>query len=263
MPTTDPGAARRAPAPGPGVPAVVPVERDDPAAPGGSAALRVLRGLPLVRRSVAALLAARRVGRVVVPTAPGLALAVEEALDGLAPAVHVLAVTRSGPGGQVLAALDAVLASDGPVPDVVVVHDPLHPLAPPDLVDAVVAALDEPAPDGEAWGAAVPVRPVTDTLTWVDPDEVVTGHADRSAFRMVYSPQAHRTGPLHEALRRAPRAALRAGGAHVLPELVQGGGGGRLRSVPAPGEVFRVATEQDLVIADAVLHVGGDPLART
>jgi 2-C-methyl-D-erythritol 4-phosphate cytidylyltransferase len=246
------------PSPPAAVLGVVPVERDDASAPEGSAALRALRDVPLVRRAVGALVRSARVGRVLVPVAPGLVLPVEEALDGLAPHVEVLPVTRTGPGGQVLAALDAVVARPGPGPDVVVVHDPLHPLAPAALVDAVVDALAGTSGGGTRWGAAVPVRPVTDTLTWVDPDEVVTGHADREAFRMVYSPQAYRTGALHEGLRSAPRGALRAVGAEVLPGLVLARGA-RLRSVPAPGEVFRVATAQDLVLADAVLHVGGDP----
>jgi 2-C-methyl-D-erythritol 4-phosphate cytidylyltransferase len=239
---------------------IVPVGQDDRQAPAGCAALRVLRGVPLVRRAVGALARSGAVGQIVVVVPPALADPITDLLVDLD--VRVLPVRENGPGHRVLAALYEVLhdreADLGPAPDgesrLVVVHDPLHPLAPAELVRAVLTRLGEAPPHCHA---VVPVRPVTDTLKWVDEDDVVTSTVDRGGYRMVYSPQAYRPAALLAALEVAGGAELRAPGADVLPRLVQGAGGGLL-SVPAPGEVFRIATEDDLLLAEAMLHVGVD-----
>jgi 2-C-methyl-D-erythritol 4-phosphate cytidylyltransferase len=230
---------------------VVPVGHDDRLAPAGCAALRPLRGIPLVRRAVGALLRSGVLDSVVVVTPPALVEPIGALLASLAaggPPVDVLAAQENGPGLRVRAALRAHRVDPA---GIVVVHDPLFPLAPAALVRAVVAALEAP------FAAVVPVRPVTDTLKRVDEDDVVTGTVDRDGFRMVYSPQAFRAAALLAALTAADDATLRDPGADVLPRLVQDGGG-RLASVLAPGEVFRVAEADDLVLAEAMLGVGAD-----
>jgi 2-C-methyl-D-erythritol 4-phosphate cytidylyltransferase len=241
---------------GPHIPVlgVVPLVHDDRQAPGGCAALRRLRDVPLVRRAVGALVRSGAVDSVLVPVPPALVDEIDEVLAPLPRPVkvEVLGIRDNGPGARLLAALTVRTAPEG---GAVVVHDPLHPLAPAALVAAVVATLLG-ATEGDCAGV-LPVRPVTDTLKWVDDDDVVTGTADREGFRMVYSPQAYRTEVLMRALSGADAAMLRAVGADRLPRLVQGVGG-TLHTVPAPGEVFRIATAEDLVLADAMLHVGAD-----
>jgi 2-C-methyl-D-erythritol 4-phosphate cytidylyltransferase len=96
---------------------------------------------------------------------------------------------------------------------------------------------------------------VTDTLKWVDEAGVILGTADREQFRMVYSPQAYWPTQLRSLLADATPEQLRAEGADVLPRLVQAAGG-NLVAVPAPGEVFRLSTSEDLVLADAMSHIG-------
>lgn len=233
---------------------IVPVGHDDRLAPAGCAALRPLREVPLVRRAVGALVRSGVVDAVVVVTPPALVEPVGALVAGLPGdvPVEVLAAQENGPGLRVRAALRARRPDAA---STVVVHDPLFPLAPAALVRAVVAALDGAAQEQVA--AVVPVRPVTDTLKRVDEDDVVTATVDREGFRMVYSPQAYRAGALVAALDAATDADLRDPGADVLPRLVQTGGG-RLSSVLAPGEVFRVGTADDLVLAEAMLHVGAD-----
>ncbi len=234
---------------------VVPIGQDDLSAPAGCAALRPLRDVPLVRRAVGALVRSGVLDAVVVVTPPALADRVAALLAGLpdgGPPVEVRAAPENGPGLRV----PAVLRSRRPDPaGVVVVHDPLFPLAPAALVRAVVAALDPPL-GGDGPAGVVPVRPVTDTLKRVDEDGVVLATVDRAGFRTVCSPQAFRTGVLLGAL-EAAHATLRDLGADVLPGLVQDRGG-RLSSVPAPGEVVRVAEADDLVLAEAMLVVGAD-----
>lgn len=242
---------------------VVPVCHDDRLAPAGCAALRELRGVPLVRRAVGALARSGVLDEIVVVTPPALVEEIGALLARLpigSPPVQVIAVQENGSGLR----LRAVLRMRRPAAHgVVVVHDPLFPLSPAALVRAVVAALDAESEEGAA--AVIPVRPVTDTLKRVDEDEVITSTVDRDGYRMVYSPQAYRAGALVAAVEPASEDTLREVGADSLPRLIQSTGG-RLRSVLAPGGAFRVATADDLVIAEAMLHVGADlddePAAR-
>lgn len=216
---------------------VVPVVRADPAAPGGCAALRELRGATLMRRAVDALVASGRVDRVVLSFGP----------------VRFDAGSPSGaPPGASSSAPSAI----------VVVHDPLHALAPATLVGEVV---DELLAHPEADGV-VPVRPVTDTLKRTGPDGVVTATADREAFRVALSPQAFRVVVLARLVPPAPGTpepgmlgpgTLEPGmlGPGRLPGLVRAAGG-RLRTLTGPGDTFAVTTDDDLALAEAVLAAG-------
>jgi 2-C-methyl-D-erythritol 4-phosphate cytidylyltransferase len=200
-------------------------------------ALRDLAGVPLVCRAVAVLRASGCVGEIVVPVPAALAEAVGAVLGN---AARLVPAPDTGLLAAALAASpEAGSSAGGPVP--VVVHDVLHPLAAPELVRAVVDAL---AASPDAVGA-VAVRPVTDTLKWVDADGMVTGTADRERYRVVCSPQAYRP------------AVLRAAGAPDDPAGLPAFAGrhGRLIAVPAPQEVFRVAGPDDLELAEAVLAI--------
>ena len=234
--------------------AVVPVDVDDRSAPLGCAALRELRGRPLLVRAVSALVRSGVTREVVVAVPPALEEAVARAVPVSDVPVEVVPVHANGPGHRVLAALRARPSAPGDGAagpgGVVVVHDPLHPLSPAALVrDVVRHLLTTPG-----CVAGVPARAVTDTLKWVDEDEVVQGTADREGYRMIYSPQAYLRGPLQEALAAADDETLRAHGAHVLPHLVQARGG-LVTLVPSTGEAFRIASDDDLVLAEALLHV--------
>lgn len=237
---------------------IVPVLHDDRDAPLGCSALRELRGHLLLQRAVGALARSGCLGRVLVPVPPAILASVADLLHSGAtglPAgidVEVVPVPENGPGVRARAVLSEPARVGGAT--VVVVHDPLYPLASAALVQTVVDALR--ARSGVV--GVVPVRPVTDTLTWVDEDDVVTGTADRQAFRMVCSPQAYQAQTLARALAAADSDDLRARGPEVLPGLVTAAGG-RLATVPAPEEVIRIATGEDLVLADAMLQMGSSP----
>jgi 2-C-methyl-D-erythritol 4-phosphate cytidylyltransferase len=232
--------------------AIVPVPVDDRSAPLGCAALRELRGMPLLAWAVHALTSSGVVPVTLVAVPPALEEAVVEVLRREPPErIEVLPVQAGGPGARLRAALDSApgrrRAADD---DVVVLHDPLHPLSSSVLVRAVVDRLG--ATPGAA--AAAPARPVTDTLKWVDQDEVVQDTADREGYRLVHSPQAYRRWALSGALASASDDALRGHGADALPRLVQARGG-IVTLVPSSGEAFRVAGQEDLVLVEALLHV--------
>jgi 2-C-methyl-D-erythritol 4-phosphate cytidylyltransferase len=232
---------------------VVPVDVDDHTAPLGCAALRRLRDRPLLEWAVRALTASGAVPRILVAVPPALEEAVTGVLDPLAAhGLEVLPVRADGAGHPVLAALRSAQGrrAAGSDDDVVVVHDPLHPLSSSALVRAVVEHLVGTS----GCAVSAPARPVTDTLKWIDEDELIRNTADRESYRMIYSPQAYRRWALVGALDGASDDTLRAHGADVVPRLVQALGG-RLSLVPSPGEAFRVATQDDLVLAEALLHV--------
>ncbi len=230
------------------------VATDDPLAPSGCAALRDLRGTPLVRWAVRAVVDARLCDRVVV-VCPAAALdAVIEAVTfgagGSSAAAPVAVVTGEG-GGQLGGVIEALQAAGGTW-DLIVMHDPLHALAASDLVREVVDALVEAPPEVVA---VIPVRPVTDTLKWVDDEHVVQSTVDRDGFRMVYGPLAFRFGAIADELGRAPAAEPTTATGDLLTLLVTNGGH-RVTTVAAPGQVFRIASAEDVVLADAMVDVG-------
>lgn len=248
--------------------AVVPVDVGDPAAPLHCAALRELRRRPLLLWAVSALQSSGVPSEVVLAVPPAMEEAVAQLLSvsevpGSEVPVRVLPVQADGPGHRLLAALGAGRVSGDPASadtgsgdpasgeDVVVVHDPLHPLSPPSLVRNVVRDLLA----GPGRVGSIPVHGVTDTLKWVDEDHVVVGTADRESYRVVYSPQAYRRVALEDALSKAGDDVLRAHGCEVLPYLVRAVAGG-LSLVPSGGEALRVAGEEDVVLAEALLQVG-------
>ncbi|HEY6797019.1 MAG TPA: 2-C-methyl-D-erythritol 4-phosphate cytidylyltransferase [Kineosporiaceae bacterium] len=251
---------------------IVPLVRDDPDAPEGCAGLRELGGAPLICRAVQFLARSGCISHVVVPVPSAVAGRVGEVLaacDGVE--VSVLAVPGTDLGVAVLAALGDAMPGDGTV----VLHDALHPLAPVALVPAVldrlaavgdgdVACCPEVAfvtkvtyhTQGGSPVAAgvVPVAPVTDTLKWIDDAGVVTGTADRDAYRLAGSPQAYRVAALRAALVGAGRAAARVAGPDDVPDVVRRAGG-VLLTVPARAGSFRVTSADDVLLAEVMLGI--------
>jgi len=254
---------------------ILPVCQDDPTAPSGCAALREFRGRPLVVWALDRLLAADPdgglVGEVVVavprhlagevasrlgrpdpaaadsaaavrptgpvrPTAPGR-------LDGRS--IRVVPVDGRGVGDLVL----DVLAQVEDAGQVVVVHDPLQALAPPEALWQVVEALGA-GQEAATRAGAVPVRPVSDTLKLVGGDGAVVTTADRDRYRVVGSPQAYRAGALRAVLAAATDGQRAGTGPQLLPMLVRDAGLG-LSLLPAAGDVVRLAGAADIALAEA------------
>jgi 2-C-methyl-D-erythritol 4-phosphate cytidylyltransferase len=81
---------------------------------------------------------------------------------------------------------DSVAAALAAVPDdveIVLVHDAARALTPAQLMEAVAAAVRAGRP------AVIPVLPVVDTVKEIEPDGLVLGTVDRSALRIVQTPQ--------------------------------------------------------------------------
>ena len=160
------------------------------AGPGLAKQWRGLSGKPVLRWSVAALLAAGARDIVVVVSEDGETLAAE-ALAGLTGWRTARgAATRAGSVRNGLAALE------GPPDEPVLVHDAARPFVTAAHVTALLRALD--GADG-----AIPALPVADTLKRADADARIDATVPRGGLWAAQTPQMFRFGVLLEALEHA------------------------------------------------------------
>ena len=230
-------------------------------APGAVHPLTPVAGVPMLVRSVRALLAGLsaepstaalstpglsttgRADRVIVVAPAALHDAVVRACDGLPIAVRetvpgVAGRARSGEAhvGQRTDPPPGDGWADHPGDDpVTILHDAARPLAPPALVAAVLA-------EAAAGAAAVaPLLPLTDTVKLVDAADVVIATPDRAGLRVLQTPQAVRTAlldPAEDPFAAIPRLAAR----------------GAVRHVPGDPAAFPVLTAWDLRLAELLVH---------
>ncbi len=203
--------------------------------PGGPKALRLLGGEPLLVHTVRRVAAAPSV-RLIVVAAPAADVDAVRAL--LTPVAPVVVVAGGAERQQsVAAALDVVPAEVS----IVLVHDAARALTPPALVEDVAAAVR----GGRL--AVIPVLPVADTVKEVDVDSFVLGTVDRSALRMVQTPQGFR----HDVL-----AAAHATATDALTDdagLVEKAGI-QVVCVPGSERAMKITRPLDLIIAEALLR---------
>ena len=136
---------------------------------------------------------------------------------------------------------DSVRAALFSVPDaeVVLVHDAARCLTPVSVIQAVAHAVLAGQP------AVVPVLSVVDTIKQVDPAGQVVGTLDRSALRVVQTPQ----GFAGDLLRRAHQAA--AGPVTDDAGLVEALGV-PVTTLPGHPDAFKITTPFDLAVAEVV-----------
>jgi 2-C-methyl-D-erythritol 4-phosphate cytidylyltransferase len=205
--------------------------------PGRPKALRLLAGEPLLVHAVRRLAAAGSVHTIVVAAPAAEVDAVRELLAPVAP------VTVVAGGAERQASVAAALEAVPEGPDIVLVHDAARALTPPDLVEAVAAAVRA------GHDAVIPVLPVVDTVKEVDADEVVLGTVDRSALRAVQTPQGFR------------RAVLTTAHAAASDPLTDDAGlveklGVAVRCVPGSEYALKVTRPFDLALAEHLLAAG-------
>jgi 2-C-methyl-D-erythritol 4-phosphate cytidylyltransferase/2-C-methyl-D-erythritol 2,4-cyclodiphosphate synthase len=151
-------------------------------------------GRPLLAYTLAALAAAPEVASIIVVTSPERRRELE---DG--PWLPGRVKVTFADGGErrqdsVRSGFEA-LEQDVPDPDgrrLVLVHDGARPAVPSALVAAIVEA-------ASAYGAAIPVLPVAETIKRIDGD-LVAGTVDRSGLAAAQTPQGVRRGVLRDAL---------------------------------------------------------------
>ncbi|WP_436493386.1 2-C-methyl-D-erythritol 4-phosphate cytidylyltransferase [Actinokineospora sp. HUAS TT18] len=202
-------------------------------------ALVEVRGEPLLIHAVRGLLDAGRVRHVVVAAPPALVDATAKLLADAGLPADVIAggADRTASVGLALRhALDVI-----PDTRVVLVHDAARAFTPPAVIRAVIAAVEAGA------RAVIPVLPVADTVKQVDTGGVVLATPDRSALRIVQTPQGFDAATLVSAHALADSATDDAGLVERL--------GIPVATVLGHPHAMKITTPFDLAIAESVLAV--------
>ncbi|MFG1920588.1 2-C-methyl-D-erythritol 4-phosphate cytidylyltransferase [Cryptosporangium sp. NPDC048952] len=210
--------------------------------PGAPKSLRHLGGEPLVVHAVRRLAAADSVAAVVVAAPPG---ATKTVRDLLAPVVLTAELVVVEGAGTRQASVAAALAAAPLHCDVVLVHDAARALAPPELADAVAAAVRAGHP------AVVPVLPVVDTVRQLGEDGTASSTIDRERLRLVQTPQGFARSVLaeaHAACEEFPERLAPTDDAGLVERL-----GLPVHTVPGHSSALKVTRPFDLVVAAAVL----------
>jgi len=206
----------------------------------GPKAFVTLAGRPLVAWSLETLAAVPAVQRIVVAVPPELAPrgAGTDELGGVAlPPGTVLVAGGATRSHSVRNAL-AAAGPSGPV----LVHDAARPLAPADLFERALAAL-------EHADAAVAAARVTDTIKEAEPGGAVRRTLDRSALWAIQTPQAFRREALVAALAQPDDVLAAATDDAWLVERA----GGTVRVVESSPDNLKVTTRLDLRVAELLL----------
>ncbi|MGH3777459.1 MAG: 2-C-methyl-D-erythritol 4-phosphate cytidylyltransferase [Pseudonocardiaceae bacterium] len=192
-----------------------------------------LLGRPLLWHCVRGLLAAGCVELVVVAVG---AQHREQARAALADAGERVRLVTGGAQRS-----DSVRLALQSVPDaeVVLVHDAARCLTPVSVIQAVVEAVRT------GQRAVVPVLTVVDTIKRVDPDGRVLSTVDRSALRVVQTPQGF-AGDLLRRAHQAPSGPV-TDDAGLVERL-----GDTVTTLPGHPHAFKITTPFDLVVAEVL-----------
>jgi len=202
--------------------------------------LLMLGGLPILQRSVDALLDHPRISDMVVALPPELAA---EPPAYLRSRGKPLVVVEGGARRQ-----DSVARAFARIPaaaEIVVIHDAARPLVTADLIERTVAA-------AAADGAAVAAVRATDTVKRGDADGLVVETLPREQVYLAQTPQAFRVGVLRDALALTGDATDES----ALAERA----GHRVRLVDGEPSNVKITTPGDLSAAERVMAAGAPPI---
>jgi 2-C-methyl-D-erythritol 4-phosphate cytidylyltransferase len=192
-----------------------------------------LLGRPLLWHCVQGLLAAGCVDLVVVAVGAQYR---DQAATALADAGRRVRIVTGGAqrSDSVRQALDSV-----PDAEVVLVHDAARCLTPVGVIQAVVQAVVA------GKRAVVPVLTVVDTIKQVDPQGRVVSTVDRTALRVVQTPQGFAADLLRRAHQRPSGPVTDDAG--LVEQL-----GETVNILPGHPHAFKITTPFDLVVAETV-----------
>lgn len=194
-----------------------------------------IAGRTLLERAVAGLLESGVVDHVVVAVP---ADRIDEAKRVLAGRATVVA---GGPDRT--RSVDLALAALPVAAAYVLVHDAARALTPPTLITRVVDALRA------GHDAVVPALRLHDTIKAVDANGLVLGTPERDGLRAVQTPQGFAT----DLLLRAYRAGAGAAGFTDDASLVEHVGG-QVQVVDGDPLAFKITTQLDLLLAEAIVR---------
>ncbi len=194
-----------------------------------------LAGRPLLAHAVSSACGCRGVTSVVVAAPAGWEDRAHAVVEPFGP--H--SVVTGGPSRQ--ASVRAALAAVPAEAAIIVCHDAARALAPRELFDAALEAL-------EGWDGVVPVVPVADTVKRIRGD-AVEGTEPREALALAQTPQVFVAGALRDAHARAERDGIEVTDDAAALELA----GFRVRAIAGDPRNFKITTADDLARAEGVL----------
>jgi 2-C-methyl-D-erythritol 4-phosphate cytidylyltransferase len=199
-------------------------------------ALMPLAGRPMLAWTLEALGACPRIEAVVVVAPPGLE---EEVREVAGPGVTVV------PGGDSRAeSVREGLRAAPPGAALVLVHDAARPLATPQLIDAVLDAV-------EGADGAIAAAPAADTLKRAGEGGLIEGTVPRQGLWGAQTPQAFHLHVLAAAVEAAEEEG-RLAAATDCASLVEARGG-HVRLVESRAPNLKVTTPADATLAEALL----------
>lgn len=203
---------------------------------------RPLAGTPVLRHAVERLLRHPRIEEVRVVIGSGQEELASRSLDSLPVGEMILGgATRRE---SVLRGIEALEVRS---PEILLVHDAARPLVPVDVIDRLLAQLDQ-------FDGAIPVLPVVDTL--VEDDGHMGRAVGRDRLRRVQTPQAFRFEALADAHRRWPAGQDASDDAQMLRSI-----GRDVALVEGDAALEKLTTPEDWVRAEAML--GSRMVVRT
>ncbi|WP_144206515.1 2-C-methyl-D-erythritol 4-phosphate cytidylyltransferase [Mycobacterium tilburgii] len=200
-----------------------------------------LDGHTLLERAVAGLLQSGFVDQVVAAV-PADRIDQAKRLLADQPGAQITVVAGgAGRTESVRLALSAVARS----PEFVLVHDASRALTPPPLIARVVQELRA------GHGAVVPALPLHDTIKAVDANGVVLGTPERAGLRAAQTPQGFAIEVLLRAYQRAADTAdaIATDDASLVEQI-----GGQVRVVDGDPLAFKITTQLDLLLAQAIVR---------
>ena len=196
-----------------------------------------LRDRPLLAESLERLEASEWIDSIVVAAPPEW----EEPVILLAEELGCAKVVEAVTGGESRAA--SVAAALAVVPEdavVVLVHDAARPALAEDVIERLLAALNE------GWDGAIPVLPISDTVKRVEGDRVVET-VDRTTLSVAQTPQAFLASALRAAIAQQP------GDSGTDCSALVEARGGRVKAVPGDPRLLKVTDPTDLDLVSSWL----------
>lgn len=128
--------------------------------------------------------------------------------------------------------------------DIVVIHDGVRPLVPPELIsNAIKLAMYV---DG-----VVPVLPVKDTVKEITRDGLIKTTPDRELLRFAQTPQVFKKRVLQDAFVMAYGDKFYATDDAALVERI----GGRVKTIDGSPENIKITTKEDFLLAEFILRM--------
>ena len=198
-----------------------------------------LGGMPVLARTLRTFEACPLVAEIVVVTR---ADRIEEIAE-LCRQFEISKVSKVLAGGatRVESALVGVSEVE-PKLDLIAIHDGARPLVTVELIERTIRA-------AQAYHAAVPVIPSTDTLKIVDAKGFVAGTVDRASTFRVQTPQVFKAEFIKGALTKAMEKELPLTDDCSAVEMM----GVKTVTVPGDEDNIKLTTPRDMILAEAIL----------